>query len=77
MKHRVAMLAALDFSIGKEVQDSGSFMNDDSASIAEELALGKMFHEDNIVVTQELAMGMVVTQELAMGTEMFNEDKLW
>jgi hypothetical protein len=49
-------------------------MNHDSAFKAEELALGKMFHEENIVATQELAMGIVATQELAMATEMFHED---
>ncbi len=48
--------------------------------------MGKMFHEDNIVATQELAMGIVATQELAMGivatqeltmaTEMFQEDNI-
>jgi hypothetical protein len=76
LKHRVAMLVALYFSIGEEVQDRGSFMNHGSASNAEELALGKMFHEDNNMVTHELAMGIVAIQELAMCTEMFYEDNI-
>ncbi len=58
----------LNCSIGEEVQDCGSFMNHGSASNAEDLEFGKMFHEDNIVVTQELALGIVATQELAMDT---------
>ncbi len=75
------MLAALNFSIGEEVQDCGSFMNHDSASNAEELTLGKMSHEDNTVATQELALGkmsnednIVATQKLAMSGDMLNKD---